>query len=230
MRPAGMRLEEIVEGGEWNGHINVYEKVFRQPFYMSGEKAVIWTAQLCDLWHEGVSDEVRIRILSVIAKLPNYLFVVTTKRPQAMKDWLSAPGRLEQVRAAAEKWDRERGASKSPIEWPLPSLCIGVSIEDQASADAMVPLLMATPAARRVVWVAPMLGPVDLSQWPEVDWIICRGEEGADRRAPGDEWIRSLKNFAVANEIPFHFRGSGDGSMEVDGDRWEQVPARNFAL
>jgi protein gp37 len=50
---------------------------------------------------------------------------------------------------------------------------LGVSAEDQANADARIPLLLQTPAAVRFVSVEPMLGPVDLATWLRVHCVIC---------------------------------------------------------
>jgi len=54
-----------------------------------------------------------------------------------------------------------------PLEtrWPLPNVWLGVSVEDQATADERIPLLLQTPAAVRFVSYEPALGPVDFEQW-----------------------------------------------------------------
>lgn len=46
--------------------------------------------------------------------------------------------------------------------WPLPNVWLGVSIEDQATADARIPQLLAAPAAVRFLSIEPMLGPISL--------------------------------------------------------------------
>lgn len=55
-----------------------------------------------------------------------------------------------------------------PNLWPLPNVWLGVSAEDQATADARIPVLLDTPAAVRFVSMEPLLGPVDLTRL-EVD-------------------------------------------------------------
>lgn len=49
------------------------------------------------------------------------------------------------------------------MRWPLPNVHLGVSIEDQKTADERIPLLLETPAAVRFVSAEPLLGPVDLA-------------------------------------------------------------------
>lgn len=46
--------------------------------------------------------------------------------------------------------------------WPLPQVWLGVSVENQATADERIPLLLQCPAAVRFVSYEPALGPVNL--------------------------------------------------------------------
>ena len=47
---------------------------------------------------------------------------------------------------------------------PLPNVWLGVSAEDQATADRRIPDLMYTPAAVRFVSAEPLLGPIDFER------------------------------------------------------------------
>ena len=63
--------------------------------------------------------------------------------------------------------------------WPLPNLWAGVSVEDQATADWRIPLLLQTPAAVRWVSYEPALGPVDFGEWlgpDKISWVVVGGE------------------------------------------------------
>ncbi|TRZ48228.1 DUF5131 family protein [bacterium] len=48
------------------------------------------------------------------------------------------------------------------IIWPLKNVWLGCSVENQATADERIPLLLRTPAAVRFVSYEPALGPLDL--------------------------------------------------------------------
>ena len=48
---------------------------------------------------------------------------------------------------------------------PLSNVWLGVSVEDQQTADERIPILLQTPAAVRWVSAEPLLGPIDLSPW-----------------------------------------------------------------
>lgn len=58
--------------------------------------------------------------------------------------------------------------------WPLDNVWLGVSVEDQATADERIPLLLEAPAAVRWLSMEPLLGPITL---PRVDFHcdLCGG-------------------------------------------------------
>lgn len=55
------------------------------------------------------------------------------------------------------------GPQKMP--WPLPGVWLGVSVEDQKTADERIPELLCTPAAVRFVSYEPALEAVDFGRW-----------------------------------------------------------------
>jgi hypothetical protein len=50
------------------------------------------------------------------------------------------------------------------VDWPLPNVWLGVSVEDQTRANERIPDLLATAAAIRWLSCEPLLGPVDLTR------------------------------------------------------------------
>ena len=89
--------------------------------------------------------------------------------------------------------------------WPLPNVWLGVSAEDQKTADERIPLLLQTPAAVRFVSYEPALGPVDFSPWLRpagfehqwLDWIIVGGESQAQARGRS-MWTGRVRWFSSA--------------------------------
>ncbi len=130
--------------------------------------------------------------------------------------------------------------------WPLPNVWLGTSIEDQATADARIPHLLATPAAVRFVSAEPLLGSVDLTwhltpkrwgidfadevgpaaEWgdvPALDWVIVGGESGHGARPMHPDWARSLRDQCVSAGVAFFFKQWGEwgaGSVNIStGER-----------
>lgn len=97
---------------------------------------------------------------------------------------------------------------------PLHNVWLGVSVEDQKTADERIPLLLQTPAAVRFVSYEPALEPILLAQvipvkWngkpgkpitvvdylrgpQHIDWVIVGGESGPGARPFNIEWARSV--------------------------------------
>lgn len=121
------------------------------------------------------------------------------------------------------------------LTWPLPNVHLGVSVEDQNSADERIPILLDTPAAVRFISAEPLLGGLDLSMGLEtfratdpmlqrdpapIDWVIVGGESGPGARPCHVEWIRSIVQQCQEAEVPCFVKQMGRGaSMHTDAGR-----------
>jgi protein gp37 len=121
------------------------------------KSAIIFVCSMGDLFDSAVPDEFRDRVFATIHDARQHTFVTLTKRAGAMRDYFRGARWRDVLNAT--------GDSAQPSEWPLPNLWLGVSVTNQADADERIPILLDTPAARRMVSVEPMLGPVDLERY-----------------------------------------------------------------
>ena len=189
----------------------------------------VFVSNMGDLFHQDVQDAWLDEIFEIMERCPQHIFMLLTKRPERMAEYLK--------------------------EWhPLSRVWIGATIWDQASADRAVPILLSTPAAKRFVSVEPMLGPVDLgpaldSSWrrcrtcgaealaimdspecgcahpnyaepgepvadwvslPALDWVICGGETGPRARPMHPDWPCKLRDDCEAAGVPFFFKQWGE--------------------
>ncbi len=101
----------------------------------------IFVCSMGDLFHEDVLWSFIGRVWLVMQRCPQHTFLILTKRPQ----------RLGVI---------TRNNGLFPV---LPNLWLGVSVEDQRTADERIPLLLQTPAAKRFVSYEPAIGPVDFT-------------------------------------------------------------------
>jgi protein gp37 len=158
-----------------------------------------------------------------MALAPQHDFQVLTKRAERMRQYMadlpiaSAPGRIGRLLhalSAAHNGDAFKlwQAQDRLINWPLPNVMLGVSVEDQTRADERIPLLLDTPAARRFISAEPLIGPVrlreTLSSDGRGDWlasglsgerrgldlVIIGGESGPNARPFNIGWARDLIN------------------------------------
>lgn len=196
---------------------------------------MVFVSSMGDLFHENVSFEVIDQVFAVAALCPQHTFLMLTKRPEQMAAYLSAGHELLWRRwsKAAVEMDIDaalwiptfRGVD--PPQWPLPNVWLGVTIENQDTADERVPILLQTRAAKRFVSVEPMLGPIVCGDvkgnvyrpWlttafmahpTRLDWVICGGESGPGARPMHPDWVRNLRDQCVAAGVPFMFKQWGE--------------------
>lgn len=196
----------------------------------------IFVNSLSDLFHEDVPDDFILECLTVMAIAKHHTFQVLTKRPHRMLELVS--------KWCAEDiylyWHAFSGEPREIDSWPLPNVWLGVSIENQETANERIPLLLQTPAAKRFISAEPLLGPVELSgfvpscacyengepHWdkptwqglftkticdgPQLDWVIVGGESGPGARPMHPDWARSIRDQCQAGGVPFFFKQWGE--------------------
>jgi protein gp37 len=128
----------------------------------------IFTCSWSDFFIEE-ADEWRAEAWAIIKATPEFTYQILTKRP-------------------------ERIAEHLPEDWGsgYPNVWLGVTAEDQVSAELRIPILMDLPAAIRFVSFEPLIGKIDLypvfKGWTgknydrmyPFDWAIIGGESGND--------------------------------------------------
>lgn len=162
----------------WTGRVELIPSKLIEPLGWRKPRRV-FVNSMSDLFHEALSFADIERVYDVMLQAERHTFQVLTKRPERM---------LKFVR------DRWLGTGSD-----LPAnVWLGVSVEDQATADERIPLLLKTPAAVRFVSYEPALAGVDFRPWlgpvhPHaiLDWLIVGGESGPGARPFDVTWARS---------------------------------------
>lgn len=166
---------------------------------------IVFVCSMTDIFGEWVERAQLDRLFAVMALARQHYFLVLTKRSAAMRSYLENPTKHERwsplISRLSDKYRRSTGGVAATW-WPEFSrnIGIGVSVEDQKTAEERIPELLATPAAMRFVSYEPALGPVDLSGHGGIhcsgaqgllDWIIVGGESGPGARPFDLAWARS---------------------------------------
>lgn len=252
----------------WTGKVSFIEGALTAPLHWKSPKK-IFVNSMSDLFHEKVPDEWIDRIFAVMALCPQHTFQILTKRADRMRAYVSAVPEGEENRGwlpGAGPMIRVDHAIRGPLfdklvdeefkliedqwsicsdgidgrHWPLANVWLGVSVEDQATADERIPLLLQTPAAIRFVSYEPALGPVDFTNIgggevteaggqikmqahgtdvltpynrilrPQLDWIICGGESGNKARPMNPQWARDVRDQCAAASVAFFFKQNGE--------------------
>lgn len=105
--------------------------------------------------------DVRERLFDLIDATPNLDWLLLTKRPENIRPMLRRIADGCEGWSASEAWKR----LKFVVSWlngnPPANVWLGVSCENQATADKRIPILLSIPAAVRFVSFEPLLGPID---------------------------------------------------------------------
>jgi len=142
----------------------------------------IFVNSMSDLFHPSLSNEEIAAVFGVMAACPQHTFQVLTKQPKRAAEWFKW---VDGSGAAIESLPLDRCASladdallnllprparamafapgRGSKRWPLPNVHLGVSAENQKTADERIPILLTIPAAVRFVSAEPLLERVDLS-------------------------------------------------------------------
>ncbi|MGA9722682.1 MAG: phage Gp37/Gp68 family protein [Candidatus Binatus sp.] len=97
---------------------------------------------------------------------------------------------------------------------PLQNVWLGVSVENQVTADERIATLINTPAAIHFLSVEPLLEPIDLGPIhvkgePQIQWVIVGGESGPDARPCHTDWIRKIIKQCKRSRVPVFVKQLG---------------------
>ncbi len=161
-------------GPVWTGKVLLVPEKLGEPLRWRKPR-LVFVNSMSDLFHEGVPFEFIAAIFGVMAATPQHTFQVLTKRPERALEffaWLTqeATGYVSLIGGSplavacivhAQQRVRDRELLATRDRWPLPNVHLGVSVENQATADERIPVLLELPAALRWISYEPALGPVD---------------------------------------------------------------------
>lgn len=164
-------------GPRWTGDVRFLPERLEAPFRWRKPRRV-FVNSMSDLFHERISNEEIAAVFGVMAATPQHTYQVLTKRPGRAAEffaWLgqwNSAGLVRDMRGercvgaaiAAGVPDEQIPVFSGP--WPLQNVRLGVSVENQETADERIPLLLNLAAAVRWVSYEPALGPVDFNATP----------------------------------------------------------------
>lgn len=223
-------------GAHWTGQVRLIEGHLKDPLRWK-EPRRIFVNSMSDLFHESVPDEWIDHIFAVMALSPQHTFQILTKRPQRMLAYMRALTGDRVLKTAFEsglltpniQYVEAYAGVINGDGWPLPNVWLGVSVEDQKSANDRIPPLLQTPAAVRWVSAEPLLAPININRWlgcadPDhrhsgscalygadhrIRWVVVGGESGTNARPMHPNWARSIRDQCVGTEVSFFFKQWG---------------------
>lgn len=192
--------------------VTYHQKRIDEPARLKKPKR-IFVCSMGDIFHDDVPTGVINEIFSEMVLVSSHTFMVLTKRPQRMRDYLATTILFKNIFHPDKR------------TWPgSTKIWLGVTAENQARADERIPVLLDTPAAVRFVSIEPMLGPVEIGKYlphkptcrcPQcyhnafdhvnrggLDWVIAGGETGPGARPAQAEWFTGIVNQCKGACVP----------------------------
>lgn len=212
-------------GPRWTGKVELIEPALLEPLKWRKPQRV-FVNSMSDLFHESLPDEAIDRVFAVMALCPHITFQVLTKRAKRMREYFvgftptdsSDVDRVLNRGGSCADWMLRFGFSEAQIDtvadshfWRgLPNVWLGVSVEDQITADERIPELLRTPAAIRFVSYEPALGPVDFREYArKLHWVIVGGESGPGARPFDVQWARNTIQQCKAAGVAVFYKQGG---------------------
>lgn len=148
---------------------------------------------------------------SIVPFTPNLMYLFLTKRPSNINKYIP------------ESWKSN----------PPKNVMFGTSPVNQKTADTLIPQLLQVNG-KRFLSVEPQLSEISLSEYlwmpkdycsecgtggvhlkkpcdndcgfKPINWVICGGESGHNKRPFDADWARKLKKECYDNRVPFFFK------------------------
>ena len=131
----------------------------------------IFVCSMTDLFLEDVPLRWVVAIWAIMALCPQHHFQVLTKRSRRMRYFLTDYEPWDLINDQAARW-RHWDDMPELDGTVLPNVSLGVSAEDQKTANERLPDLVWTPAALRFLSAEPLLGRIDLRHLDIGDYEI----------------------------------------------------------
>ena len=204
-----LRLKAMNNPRYVNGFdLTLHYDVLGEPLKWHRPK-MIFVNSMSDLFHEKVPISFIEKVFEVIRIANHHTFQVLTKRSE----------RLLQIAPF--------------LKWP-DNLWMGVTVE-MAEFTYRISHLNQTPAKVKFISFEPLLSNINEMDLTGIDWVIVGGESGPQSRIMKKEWVISIKDQALDNEVPFFFKQWGGKNKKktgrlLDGETWSQTPQIRVGL
>ena len=231
------------KGARWTGKVALVVDALDEP--LRTRKPTTWFISMSDLFHEELTNEEIAAVFGVMAATPRHTYQILTKRSTRMREWFEAIGStvdqsawFECMTAASDAIpeDPPKRFSEESIgplsgPWPLPNVHLGVSVE-AAAYKHRLDNLRACPAAVRFTSLEPLLDDLGTVDFTGIHQAIVGAESGHGARPMFEDWVRSIRDQAVAQGTAFFYKQKAVNGRKVslpmlDGRQWAEMPARS---
>ena len=184
----------------------------------------VFVNSMSDLFHKDVPDSLILTAFDVMLDTPQHTYMILTKRPSRLANTTLIDLMLHHV------YNRT-----GVLAWPA-NIWLGVSVESMDYTWRIDKLRQAfvafhdNPRIHPTLFISaePLLAPLALDLH-DIAWLITGAESGAGARPMSEDWVRSLRDQAIAQNVAFFYKQKLIGRKkvglpELDGRVWNEFP------
>jgi protein gp37 len=182
-------------------------------FIENGRRRRVFCASMADVFDSGGPQTQRERLWDTISQTPDLNWLLLTKRPRNINRYLR-----ENLHHSGNIW-------------------LGTSVENKRHGLPRIDVLREAPARIRFLSVEPLLEDLGQLDLTGIHWVIVGGESGPGARPMKKEWLLSIRNQCLDNDIPFFFKqwgiGKSKGGCLLNGQEykaWPEVAKQEFDI
>ena len=168
---------------------------------------MIFVNSMSDLFHKHVPYAFVEHVFDTMELADWHTFQVLTKRSSRLRNFAN-----------------RRYAGRQPPH----HIWLGVSVEDGTKLSRVQHLRDAN-AGIRFLSVEPLIGPPGRLDLTGIHWVIAGGESGPGARPIKEEWVISIRDQCIRQNVAFFFKQWGglrpkSGGRLLVGKEWNQYP------
>jgi protein gp37 len=198
----------------------------------------VFVCSMGDLFHEDVPYSFYSAVRMTMLRCPQHTFIILTKRPERMLHIYGADGPLPNVWIGVSVENQAAADERIPLLLQTDAAVRFVSVEPMLGDVRLWGITDGSwydregatryDALTGSAWYGGT-GDHGLGGGPKLDWVICGSESGPRRRECDIDWVRNLRDQAIASNTPFflkqlHIGGERIRVPELDGRQWTEFP------
>jgi protein gp37 len=188
----------------WTGRLHMNEQALTIPLRWRAPRK-IFVNSMSDLFRDGITAEFIARIWDIMARTPQHIFQILTKRPENM------------LRVIVEN-----------RLTALPNVWLGTSVESRKYV-VRIDHLRRVPAQVRFISYEPLLGAIGRVDMAGIHWAIVGGESGPRARSMKEAWVDEIRRQCEKQGVAFFFKQWGGTNKKAAGRKylgrtWDNYP------
>lgn len=184
--------------------LTIHPEVLNEPYSWHLPRTV-FVNSMSDLFHEKIPFDFVLKVFKVMNENPQHTFQILTKRANVVHEY------------------------NQYLNWSE-NIWMGTTVEDQENVKR-IDYLSGTDAYIKFLSLEPLIGEISDLNFEHINWVIAGGESGPGARPMKEEWVISIKDECLRQNVPFFFKQWGGVNKKktgrlLQGKIWEEMPEK----